>query len=135
MRSLRIVVTLLIALIIFPQTITLVQMGMSALHGGHQDGVPIAECQRTLPCLWAHQPAIPPAAKTIEQLLSALMLFGLAVFGSMVIFRPQQFAAERHRIRLFLYHRVGVHMHAFDQLRQWIARGMMGQKITPVLVS
>lgn len=133
MGSIRALLVILAISIILPQTITVVQMGLDALHGGHLNSAPTVACENTLPCLWAHQPAMPPAAKTIEQLVNTLMVLGAVVFGSMLVLTPQHSAIAQHRIRQLLYNRVGLHMHAFDGLRFWIAQGMLGQKVTEVL--
>ncbi|GEM_PF-6460745 len=118
--------------IIFPQILIVTQMGISMLHDGHQQSVPIEVCNKTLPCLSAHLASIPPSVNMLERFLIAFIMIGLIAIRSLLSHRAQWIEGHHHRIRQFLYNRVGVHMHAFDKLRLWISRGMMGQKVTNV---
>lgn len=130
MNSFRVLLITIVAAIILPQAVPVVQMGMNTLHNGHQKSAPVEACNKTLPCFLAHQSSLPPAVNILRRLWIVLMILGFVVTQSLRNDRPQW--TERHRIRQFLYNRVGLHMHAFDSLRFWISSGMMGQKISDI---
>ncbi len=133
MNVFRTVLITLVAAIILPQTVAVTQMGLDVLHGGHQAAKAVEACTTGLPCLSAHQPSTPPATNTVGRLSIVVVVMGLIAVSSLLNDRAQWVAGQRLRIRQYLYNRVGIHMHAFDQLRGWISNGLMVQKITEAL--
>jgi len=122
-------IVLAIALIL-PQTVAVVQMGMSVVHGGH-DTAPVETCSNALACLWAHQPSVLPVVNPLEGLFVLLLIAVIVIVRLLIGVRSNP--TDSQYIRQFLRRHVGIHMHAFSASRQWIAQGLMSQKITEVL--
>ncbi len=134
MNVLKVIVITITAAIVLPQTIAIGQFGMNVFHDGHQKSVPIQTCNNTLPCFSAHQASVPPAVNALERLLLVLMMIGVVAIYSLVKDREQWVECHRQRIRQYIHNCTGIHMHAFDTMRYWIASGMMVQKVTNTIV-